>query len=184
VNGVFNIFLRDLRTKTTSLVSINADGTAGGNGAAGTGRVTPDGRFVAFDSFASDLVPGGTSGVGNVFVRALRKGTTTVVSVNRTGTAGGNDLSAGPFISDGGRFVTFKSDASDLVDGDSNFESDTFVRDLRRRTTTVITVDQSGSPVGGDYEPYVMSANGRMGAFESDSAILVDNDTNPFCDGF
>src|SRR5262245_17055698 len=117
-NGHENIYVRDVLSGATSLVSVNASGTAGGAGDSTSPIVSANGRFIAFDSSAPDLVANDTNGnVGDVFVRDLRLGTTTLVSVNLAGTGSGNQGS-GMFsqlaISADGRFVEFDSFASDL----------------------------------------------------------------------
>lgn len=87
-----------------------------------------DGRYVAFQSEASNLVSGDTNGVDDVFLRDTLTGTTTRVSVAQNGTQG-NGSSSGDSISSNGRYVVFTSDASNLVSGDNNNEADLFVYD-------------------------------------------------------
>ena len=90
--------------------------------------VTLDGRFVVFESYASNLVPGDTNGTRDVFVRDRGTGTTERVSVS-SGGAQGNGESAEPVISGGGGgYVAFVSAASNLVPGDTNRRFDIFVR--------------------------------------------------------
>ena len=90
--------------------------------------VSSDGRFVAFDSVASNLVTGDTNGGSDCFVRDVLAGTTVRVSVTTTGTqAGGGSRS--PWITPDGRFVVFESSASNLVTGDTNLMYDVFLRD-------------------------------------------------------
>ena len=136
--------------------------------------ISGNGRFVAFRSDATNLVPGDTNGRADVFVRDRKKGTTTRVSVNSAGDEG-NDDSARASVSQNGRFVAFESLASNLVTGDLNNERDIFVHD--RKTGATTRVSDSGS------EPS-LSASGRFIAFGSDSADLVPNDTNGFRDIF
>ena len=120
-----DVFVRDLQLGTTTLVSVNRFGTGSGNNSSSFGRfggpISADGRFVAFTSFASDLVANDTNGTTkDLFVRDLQLGTTTLVSVNRFGTGSGNSSSFDPLISADGRFVAFGSGASDLVANDTN----------------------------------------------------------------
>ena len=111
-------------TPQTQLVSINWAGTNGSgglNGGVGEYTISANGRFVAFTTFASDLVANDTNGgagrpIQDVFIRDLQSGTTTLVSVNRLGTDSGNDNSGSPAISADGRFVAFSSSATDLVE--------------------------------------------------------------------
>ena len=126
--GHSDIFVRDLQSGTTTLVSVNQAGTASGNGFSENPLISADGRFVAFVSEASDLVASDTNGQPDVFVRDLQAGTTALVSVNQAGTASGNGRSEVPVISADGRFVAFVSRASDLVADDNNDRRDVFVR--------------------------------------------------------
>jgi uncharacterized repeat protein (TIGR01451 family) len=129
------------------------------------GDMTPDGRFVVFASAASNLVPGDTNGVGDVFVRDRRTGVTERVSVGPRGVQGNGDsnflgISTAPAISDDGRYVAFKSDASNLVKGDRNNLTDVFVRDRAAGTTERISGDGGGDNPG-------ISPDGNFVAFET-----------------
>jgi TolB protein len=126
----------------------------------GPPTVSANGRFVAFDSFRSDIVAGDTNHDWDVFVRDVTAGTTQLVSVSSQG-AQGNRSSNGPVdISADGRFVLFRSDATNLVAGDTNDFTDVFLRDRLRGTTSIVphvTVDVGGS--------WLMSGNARYFAF-------------------
>src|SRR5713101_8096482 len=119
----------------TTLVSVNSAGTDSGNSFSGSSVISADGRVVAFASFASDLVANDTNGTLDVFVRDLKTGTTTLVSINSAGTGSGNIFSDLPVLSADGRAVAFESFASDLVANDTNGKEDVFVRDLKTGTT-------------------------------------------------
>src|SRR2546429_5391590 len=84
-NGTFDVFVRDRAAGKTILVSANRDGTRSGNGASLAASVSADGRFVAFESSASDLVANDTNNAQDIFVRDLVAGTTTLVSVSLDG---------------------------------------------------------------------------------------------------
>jgi len=135
-NGTGDVFLRDVTAGTTALVSVNAAGTDSGNGPSSHPRVSADGRFVVFESLASDLVPNDTNGLSDVFVRDRLMGTTILVSVNSTGmgSAAGKSDSAG--ISPDGRWVVFVSTATNLVAGAINTLEKVYVRDLQTARTT------------------------------------------------
>ena len=109
-NGWTDIFLRDRDSGTTTRMSVASNGTQGNN-ASGRPAVSADGRFVAFISFASNLVPGDSNGTGDIFVRDRLAGTTSRVSIS-TGEAQGNGQSQEAAISATGRFVAFESEAS------------------------------------------------------------------------
>src|SRR5881396_495531 len=139
-----DVFLRNRTNNTTTLVSVNLTGAGGGNGHSVSPVISADGRFIAFESEAANLVPNDTNGVSDVFVRDLQNGTTTLVSVNGSG-AGGNGASTSPVISADGRYVAFVSDAWDLVANGTNGASDVFVRDLQNGTTILASVGADGS---------------------------------------
>jgi acetyltransferase-like isoleucine patch superfamily enzyme len=182
-----DVFVRDLQTGTTTLVSENAAGTGSGNGASYSNGISADGRYVAFQSLATDLVAGSdTNGIYDVFVRDLQTGVTTLVSENAAGTGTGNGASYPPIISADGRFVAFASFASDLVTGDTNGNmQDVFVRDLQTGTTTLVSENAAGTGSGnGSSQNPVISADGGYVAFLSSASDLVAGDTNGTYDVF
>jgi Tol biopolymer transport system component len=136
-----------------------------------------DGRFVVFESYASDLVASDANGDADVFVHNLRAGTTKRVSVAENG-GEGDDGSYNPTISGNGRFVAFDSDASNLVAGDENDAGDVFVHDRKKRTTRRISVTASGHEANGHSAFPFVSANARFVAFQSDATNLAADDTN------
>jgi Tol biopolymer transport system component len=184
-NGVSDVFVRDLTAETTTLVSVNSSGTAGGDGGSVQLRLSANGQFVAFQSYASDLVANDTNGASDVFVRDLAAGITTLASINDAGTGSGNSGSFDPRISADGRFVAFVSIASDLVPNDTNNTSDIFVRDAVTGATALVSVNAAGtaSGNGGSFELQI-SADGRFVAFSSIASDLVPNDTNGAADIF
>ena len=127
-NGVSDIFVRDLLAGTNILVSVAGDGSWG-NGASTDPVMTPDGRFVAFISAASNLVPNDTNGISDIFVRDLLNGTTTLVSVGATGNA--TTTLSPPVITPDGRYMAFASSAQGLAAGVSpSSQGEVYVRDL------------------------------------------------------
>src|SRR5882724_960547 len=148
-NGRFvDVFLHNRTNNTTALVSMNLTGAGGGNGHSVSPVISTDGRYVAFESEASNLVANDTNGVSDVFVRDLQSGTTTLLSVNRSGTGAGNGASTSPLISADGRLVVFVSAASDLVANDTNAALDIFVRDLQAGTLSLASVRADGTTGG------------------------------------
>ncbi|MBP2235262.1 hypothetical protein J2Z31_001754 [Sinorhizobium kostiense] len=122
-------------------------GTAGGqaNGHSENPSISANGRYVAFESNASNLVAGDTNGTSDVFIFDLELGTTTRVSVDSAG-GQANGQSFKPSISADGRYVAFESDASNLVAGDTNGTGDVFVFDLQLGTITRVSIDSTGGP--------------------------------------
>jgi Ca2+-binding RTX toxin-like protein len=179
-NNTDDIFVRDLSTNTTNLVSVSSSGDRA-NGKSYTLSMSANGRFVAFASEASNLTPGDTNNNDDIFVRDLLTNDTTLVSVSSSGDRA-NGLSSSPSISADGRFVAFVSDAANLVPGDTNNNDDIFVRDLLTNNTTLVSVSSSGDRANGSlslglFGPSI-SANGRFVAFASEASNLVAGDTN------
>jgi Tol biopolymer transport system component len=145
--------------------------------------ISADGRYVAFLSLASDLVPGDTNAHTDVFVRDRQTGTTERVNLGPNSVEANGD-SFYPSISGNGRFVAFGSLASNLVANDTKGSYDIFVRDRQTSTTTRVSVASGGiQSAGGSYQA-VISANGRYVAFLSTAADLVPADTNGYQDVF
>jgi tricorn protease-like protein len=184
-NGVFDIFVRDLQTNTTTRASVASDGTEANAESAfvGAPQISADGRFVAFESFASNLVPGDTNSTLDIFVHDQVTGQTTRPSVASDGTEG-NGQSLVPAISGDGRLVAFWSIASNLVPGDTNSTSDIFVHDQQTGTTTRVSVASDGTQGDNTSESPSISTNGRFVAFESFASNLVPGDTNGAFDIF
>jgi len=181
--GGDDIFLRDRQTGTTERISVDGAGVQG-SAFSNYPTVTPDGRFVAFLSQASNLVPGDTNSIQDIFVRDRQLGTTERVSVDSAGTQGGLDCYFAPAISDDGRFVAYTSDKLNLVAGDTNGTADIFLRDRQLALTTRLSVDSAGAQTNGHSNYPAMSADGRFIAFDSGSTDLVSGDTNAVWDVF
>jgi len=174
-----DVFLRDRTNQTTTLVSVNRTGVGGGDGHSVSPVISADGRYVAFESEASNLVASDTNGVSDVYVRDLQAGTTTLLSANRSATGAGNGASTSPLISADGRYVAFVSAASDLVANDTNAALDVFVRDLQTETTTLASVRADGNTGGnGDSDSPALTPDGRWLAFSSKATDLVAGVTN------
>lgn len=184
-NGRRDVFVRDLRLGTTVRVNVSAAGQPGDEHPLFrhfNPVISADGRFVAFQSSASDLVGGDTNQREDVFVHDLATRTTVRVSVSGAGgQASGH--SREPSISADGRFVTFHSSAADLVPNDTNGDDDVFVRDRLTGTTVRVSVTGTGGQSGGGSSPSI-SADGRRIAFTSPAVDLVPDDTNDAIDVF
>ncbi len=145
--------------------------------------VSFDGRYVTFDSSASNLVAGDTNGVSDIFVYDRISATTIRISVGNQNTEG-NDESTNPSISDNGRYVTFQSQASNLVSGDTNGLSDVFVYDLATATIKKISVGNKGAQSNGASTDASISADGRKVSFTSTASNLCVQDVNSGSDIF
>ncbi len=169
------LFLRCRTNDLTRLVSVNWDDRAGGDSESLLGAVTPDGRYVVFESDANDLVANDFNNASDIFVRDMVDGVTRLVSVNHAATGSGNGASSDPAITPDGRYVAFASDASDLVSGDANNFPDIFVRDLQTGVTTLVS---AGARRGNASLPNLagspqITPDGRFIAFTSTGSNLV-----------
>ncbi|MCA2215031.1 TolB family protein [Jidongwangia harbinensis] len=182
-NGVRDVFRHDRRTGATVRVSVAGDGVQGDDASLDP-EISDDGRHVTYYSTATNLTPGDTNEVPDVFVRDLRAGATTLVSVPAVsgGTSGWGAFT--PDISADGRRVAFMSTGNNLVAGDTNNNSDIFVRDLRAGTTTLVSVSGGGQQVAAGAETPAISADGRHVVFISADGALVPGDTNQVGDVF
>jgi Tol biopolymer transport system component len=136
--------------------------------------ISANGRFVAFESDATNLVRGDTNGVSDIFVRNVRNGNVIRVSVGASGTQA-NGASFNASISGDGRFVVFQSDASNLVPNDTNGKTDVFLHDTRNGSTTRISVDSRGNQAGEISFAGRISRDGRFVTFSSQDRDLDGN---------
>jgi archaellum component FlaF (FlaF/FlaG flagellin family) len=181
-NGVRDVFVHDRQTGVTERVSVDSAGNQG-NSPSYWSAIGSDGRYVAFTSAASNLVPGDTNGKSDVFVHDRQTGITERVSVNSSGNQG-NDGNYECAISGDGRYVAFTSVASNLVPGDTNGEMDVFVHDRQTGVTERVSVDSADNQDNGRSWQSAISADGRHVAFASEATNLVTGDTNGVTDIF
>jgi hypothetical protein len=172
-----DVFVRDRLAGITERVNVSSTGEQA-NGPSNFACISADGRFVAFDSLASNLVPGDTNGKRDVFVRDRLAETTERVSVSSTGQQGNAQSQEywgdRPAISADGRLVAFDSSATNLVAGDTNNELDVFVRDRSVGTTERVSVNSDGTQRNYRSRSPVMSGDGRYVAFESYAIFVRD----------
>lgn len=162
----------------TTRVSINTDRTQG-NGESGAPSLSADGRFVAFESFASNLVSGDINGKNDIFVHDRQTGVTTRVSVNSNGEQA-DDHSGYPSISADGRYVAFDSSALNLATGNSRFIFQIYIHDRQTGITTCISTSPNGIIGNSDsYRPSI-SADGRYIAYYSGASNLVSGDDHGY----
>ncbi len=177
-NRKYDVFLHDRKTRKTTLVSVDRTGKAS-NGESNGAVISPNGRYVAFSSTASDLVPNDTNKVDDVFVRDLKTGKTTRVSLTSAGKQAAG-VSGGPVLSDNGRWVVYLSEA-DIV-GRGVLDPavyDVFRYDTKTKTVTRVNVAPNGAGANGDTTSFpAISADGRHVAFASRASNLVAGDTN------
>jgi Tol biopolymer transport system component len=181
-NSRTDIFVRDRRTGINERVNVASDGTEA-NHESFLASITPDGRYVAFQSFASNLVTGDSNGTFDVFVHDRQTGSTERVSVTTAGVEG-DGQSQGPSISADGRYVAFESDASNLVSGDTNAQTDVFVHDRLTGATGRVSVATGGGEGDDPSGDPAMTPDGRYIAFTSEATNLVTGDGNGSFDVF
>ena len=163
-----DVFLRDRASNTTVLVSASFSANGGGNGNSLAGQVSTNGRYAVFQSDASDLLPGDTNGVSDIFVRDLQAGSNILMSVAADG-SWGNGASTDPVMTPDGRYVAFVSAATNLVAGDTNGIADVIVRNLVNGTMRLVSAGANGADVSAP----VMTPDGRFVAYACTAPGLV-----------
>jgi putative cell wall-binding protein len=166
-----DIFVRDLLRGTTTRVSVSSEGEQS-NSTSDLPEISAEGRFVVFESSATNLTDDAKGSHRDVFVHDRRTGSTELVSVSTGGEVSDNNAQD-PAISADGRYVAFQSLASNLVSGDSNGVWDVFVRDLRDKTTVRVSVSSSGTQANQWSLHPAISGDGRVVAFGSDATNLL-----------
>jgi hypothetical protein len=181
--GTEHIFLHDRKTHVTELITVDPMGDPAG-GPAYSSVISPDGRYVAFQSWGKNLIPNDNNFTSDVFVRDRMLGITEIVSLSSSGSPGDFASGGRPAISADGRFVAFQSEATILVPGDNNGQRDIFIHDRELHTTERVSLDSLGSEVnGGSSGPY-LSADARYVTFQSLASNLVAGDSNLVYDIF
>lgn len=184
-NGTWDIFVCDTTVGATTRASVSSSGEQG-NGASFTNAygagyldLSRDGRYVAFCSYATNLVAIDTNDDVDVFRHDLLTGETVRVSEGAGGTQA-NGPSSWPSISSGGRYVAFRSSAANLVAGDTGGADDIFVRDCDSGQTTRASVATDGSEAvgrsGDSWGAPALSGSGRYVAFTSEAKNLTPGD--------
>jgi Tol biopolymer transport system component len=174
-NGTSDVYVADLAAGTTSLVSVRAGGADSGNGMSGEASFSPDGTQVVFTSSASDLVAGDGNEEGDVFVRDLVAGTTSVVSVDDDGDSAVAGSRRGLFAGDGR--VLFESLAWDLGPNDTNNDWDLYIRSLDTGVTSLVSARADGADSGDEASTTGAFGGGKV-AYQSRATDLAGTDTN------
>ncbi|MGF1566692.1 MAG: hypothetical protein ACFCVD_01215 [Nodosilinea sp.] len=183
-NQAGDVFLHNLATGETRRISQTAGGEQA-NDLADDPTLSADGRFMTFTSIATNLVPGDTNGVEDVFIQDRASGVLEIISQSTAGALGNGISSVDPAaLSADGRYVVFSSLASNLVAGDTNTAYDIFRRDRVLGTTTRLSVAADGTQANGASNKPRISGDGRYVIFESLASNLVAGDTNGVADVF
>jgi hypothetical protein len=179
-NSTYDVYVHNLVTHTTDLVSVNRAGTNAGNSDSTFPTISADGRYVAFESHANNLDAidpnAHTPGMSNVYVRDLATGTTQLVSVSQDGTHGGNYDSIEAMISSDGRHVVFGSGATNLIPTNGNYYR-IYVRNLDTNTTQLASVNPTGTGIAvtADFNPQI-STDGSVVSFAGVTLNPVKHD--------
>lgn len=181
-NDARDAFVLDRTTGVVRRASVDAGGQQA-DGSSWDARVSDDGRYVAFTSDATNLVPGDTNENTDVFVRDLDAGTTVRLNVGPDGAQADGSTYGITMSADGSR-VAFVSGATTLVPDDTNDGSDAFVADVNTRTVSRVSTSSDGSAGNGNVLDATISGNGRYVAFASEASNLVADDTNGGADLF
>lgn len=165
-------------------INVHTNGTPS-NAEEATGRIAinDNGNFIAFESIATNLVNGDTNGKRDIFLRDRTENRTIRVSRGLNGEEANGDSSA-PAISANGRFIAFRSLASNLVEGDTNNRADIFVYDVEENTTTRVSLSRTGAQGNNDSDMPSISNSGRFVSFQSAASNLVEGDVNNTADIF
>jgi hypothetical protein len=171
-NGQLDVFLRDMNNGTTAMVSASQTGAPADLGVvvynvAGKREISDDGRYVAFASSATNLVPTPNNGKSQVYVKDMATGLVTRASVDGSNVAG-NDASSAAALSGNGRVVAFLSLAANFSSLATSHTTQLFVRDLDAGSTTLESVTTAGAPVVSQaVSAPALSFDGHYVVFES-----------------
>lgn len=182
-NGMVDLFVKDTQTGAIQRVSIATDGTQGNNHTT-SGMISGNGNFVVFSSTASNLVAGDTNNQSDIFVRNLLNNTTTRVSTDSSGVQATGSHDYQPAISNDGRYVVFSSTASNLVAGDTNNQSDIFIKELATGAIQRVSMSAAGAQSNGPSLISTISGDGHYVVLSSTATNLVATDTNAKTDVF
>ena len=176
-NGKSDVFVRDLRTGRTERVDTGPDGVQAA-GASFEAAISADGRYVAFSSSATNLVPGANLGSDDVYVHDRRTGETTLVSVGEEpGQPQKDKFSGHPSISRDGRYIAFQSNRSDLAPGTVTWQgANIYVHDLGTGENRLVSTGADGKEANGSSASPVISADGGTVAFISKATNIIAPD--------
>ncbi|HXJ60094.1 MAG TPA: hypothetical protein VNU68_25900 [Verrucomicrobiae bacterium] len=178
VNNVSDIYVRDVMAGMTSLISVNASGSGPGNGPSFNPLMSGDGRYVVFESDASDLVTNDFNKTTDIFIRDRLVGTTRLVSLTEDGQTSPDGPSQAPAITPDARFVAFVSRAANLVAGITNRLGEVYVRDLVRGSNLWANAANLHLPRESAWGAFaasnpVLSDDGRFVAFETSNGAVI-----------
>ncbi len=176
------MFVHDRQTEQTTRVSIASNGAQGNNDSYWP-SISTDGRYVTYGSLATNLVSGEIYSYWDVFLHDQQTGETIRISIASNGVQGNND-SYWPSISADNRYITFYSNANNLVENDTGGYADVFIHDRQTGQTSRVSISFNGIQGNSNSYGSSISADGRYIAFYSLASNLVNVDTNGYSDVF
>lgn len=183
-NKATDIFVYDRLSRQTTRVSVSSDGTQGNKNSTFP-TISPDGRYIAFASDATNLVPNDTNKTSDIFVHDRISGQTVRVSVDSNGIEGNRSSALRPAVSNNGELIAFQSEATNLVPNDTNRRTDIFVHNRLTKQTERVSISTAGRQGNSTSIEPSISGDGRYVAFASFSTNLAQvNDSNRAYDVF
>ncbi len=187
---IFDIYVYDRELDSIELISRQSDMGAKANELSFDPNISADGRYVSFESTATNLDPDDTDSIPDIYV--YDRNTLTVELVSRASSIGGdalgakgNDGSSHSAISSDGRYVSFGSTATNLDPIDSDSEMDIYVYDRTTHTTELVSRSSDLGPKANAFSsPSNISADGRFIAFTTSADNLDPNDTDDLEDSY
>ncbi len=182
-NGKSDIFVRNLSTGVTNLVSLASDGITQGDGQSYFPSISDDGRYVTFSSDAENFGSGNDGHEGDIFLKDTVSGTLICITPPRTGIAWRHGDSK---VSGDGSTVVFYTAANNLIGtgNDTNNTWDVFAYNVVTHAITRVSVSSSGAQGNDGSEGFDISNDGMYIFFSSSASNLVLNDTNGTLDIF
>ena len=177
-NGFADVFLVDTVAGTIRLVSYDRTGGQPANGPSDNVDISGDGRFVVFETSASNIVPQDGNAASDVVRFDTADGSTALVSRKGPAGAQGDGNSVAPSISNDGRYVTFASHAQNLVGSDTNSRTDIFLKDMLMGPISRVSTDSSGQQSNGASDDAEIAPGGGFVAFSSIASNLLATDSN------
>ena len=168
LNGVSDVYLHDFLAPTNLLISRNCFSNLAANGVSDSPTISPDGRFVAYRSLASNIVPGDTNGMGDLFLYDRTNNSTTLISINRPGSAAANHSSLMPVFSADSSQLVFESYASDLPAAGFNDSGAIFALSLS--VPAIVDTDGDGMEDQWETNYFGTLARDGTGDFDGDGA--------------
>lgn len=175
-NGIQDVFLKDTQTGAISRVSTSSSGSEA-NGASFARDISADGRYILFQSAATNLVAGDTNGLADMFIKDIQTEIVSRVSTTSASTQADGTNDGVAALSSDGHYVAFSSFAQNLVSGDANGTTDVFIKDTQTGSISRVSTGATGSEADGASQVTDISSDGRYVVFKSNATNLVAGDT-------